>query len=36
MDIKEIGWDSMDSINLAQDMDDWQALVSTETSRRYG
>jgi hypothetical protein len=27
--LKEIGWDSMDWINLAQDGDQWRALVNT-------
>jgi hypothetical protein len=35
MNIKEIGEESMDWINLAQDGDHWWALVSTVTSRRY-
>jgi hypothetical protein len=29
MDLREIGWDGMDRINLAQDRDQWRALVST-------
>jgi hypothetical protein len=29
MDLTEIGWDGMDWINLAQDRDQWRALVST-------
>jgi hypothetical protein len=28
MDRREIGWDGMDWINLAQDMDQWRALVN--------
>jgi hypothetical protein len=28
MDIREIGWDSMDWIKLAQDRDQWRALVN--------
>jgi hypothetical protein len=28
MGFKEIGWDGMDRIDLAQDMDQWRALVS--------
>jgi hypothetical protein len=28
MDLREIGWDGMDWIYLAQDMDQWRALVS--------
>jgi hypothetical protein len=27
MDLREIGWDGMDLINLAQDRDKWRALV---------
>jgi hypothetical protein len=27
--LKEMGWDSMDWIDLAQDRDQWRALVST-------
>jgi hypothetical protein len=29
MDLTEIGWDCMDWIDLAQDRDQWRALVST-------
>jgi hypothetical protein len=29
MDLREIGWDVMDWINLAQDRDQWRALVNT-------
>jgi hypothetical protein len=29
MDLREIGWDGMEWINLAQDMDQWRALVKT-------
>ena len=29
IDLKEIGWESMDWIHLAQDMDKWQALLNT-------
>jgi hypothetical protein len=29
MDIKYIGWDGMDWIDLAQDRDQWNALVNT-------
>jgi hypothetical protein len=28
-DLREIGWDGMDWINLAQDRDQWRALVNT-------
>jgi hypothetical protein len=27
-DLREIGWDDIDWINLAQDMDQWRALVN--------
>jgi hypothetical protein len=29
MDLREIGWDDMDWIDLAQDRDQWWALVNT-------
>jgi hypothetical protein len=29
MDLREIGWGSMGWINLAQDRDQWRALVNT-------
>jgi hypothetical protein len=29
MDLKEIGWDSMDWIDLAKDRDPWRALTHT-------
>jgi hypothetical protein len=29
MDRREIGWDSMDWIDVAQDRDQWRALVNT-------
>jgi hypothetical protein len=29
MDLREIGWDGMDWINVAQDRDQWRALVNT-------
>jgi hypothetical protein len=29
MDLREIGWDAMDWIDLAQDRDQWRALVNT-------
>jgi hypothetical protein len=29
IDLREIGWDGMDWINLAQDSDQWRTLVST-------
>jgi hypothetical protein len=29
IDLREIGWDGMDKIDLAQDRDQWRALVNT-------
>jgi hypothetical protein len=29
MDLREIGWDGMEWIDLAQDRDKWRALVNT-------
>jgi hypothetical protein len=29
MDLREIGWDGMDWIDLAQDRDQWRALLNT-------
>jgi hypothetical protein len=29
MDLREIGWDGMDWIDLAKDMNQWRALVNT-------
>jgi hypothetical protein len=29
MDIREIGWDGVDLIDIAQDRDQWRALVNT-------
>jgi hypothetical protein len=29
MDLREIGWDGVDWIDLAQDRDQWRALVNT-------
>jgi hypothetical protein len=34
MDLKEIGWDGMDWIDLAQDRDQWWALVNTVMNLR--
>jgi hypothetical protein len=34
MDLKEIGWDGMDWIDLAQDSDQWRALVNTVVNLR--
>jgi hypothetical protein len=29
MDLREIGWDGVDGIDMAQDRDQWRALVNT-------
>jgi hypothetical protein len=34
MDLREIGWDGMDWIDLAQDRDRWRALVNTALNLR--
>jgi hypothetical protein len=34
MDLREIGWDGMDAIDLAQDRDQWRALVNTVMNLR--
>jgi hypothetical protein len=34
MDLREIGWDSRDWIDLASDRDQWSALVNTVLNRR--
>jgi hypothetical protein len=34
MDLREIGWDSMDWIDLAQDRDQWRTLVNTVMNLR--
>jgi hypothetical protein len=34
MDLREIGWDGMDWIDLAQDRDKWRALVNTVRNLR--
>jgi hypothetical protein len=34
MDLRERGWSGMDWIDLAQDRDQWRALVSTVTNLR--
>jgi hypothetical protein len=34
MDLREIGWDDMDWIDLAQDTDRWRALVDTVMNLR--
>jgi hypothetical protein len=34
MDVREIGWGAMDWIDLAQDRDQWRALVNTVVNLR--
>jgi hypothetical protein len=34
MDLREIGWGGMDWIDLAQDRDQWRALVNPMTNLR--
>jgi hypothetical protein len=34
MDLREIGWDDTDLIDLAQDRDQWRALVNTVMNLR--
>jgi hypothetical protein len=34
MDLREIGWDDMDWIDLAEDRDQWRALVNTVMNLR--
>jgi hypothetical protein len=34
MDLREIGWDGMDWIDMAQDRDQWRALVNTVMNLR--
>jgi hypothetical protein len=34
MDLRELGWDEMDWIDLAQNMDQWRALMSTVMNLR--
>jgi hypothetical protein len=34
MDVRKIGWDGMDWIKLAQDRDQWRALVNTVMNLR--
>jgi hypothetical protein len=34
MELREIGWDSMDWIDLAQDRDQWRALVNAVMNLR--
>jgi hypothetical protein len=33
-EVREIGWDGMDWIDLAQDRDEWRALVNAVTNLR--
>jgi hypothetical protein len=35
MDLRERGWDIMDWIDLAQDRDQWRALVNTVINLRF-
>jgi hypothetical protein len=35
MDIREIGWDGVDSIDMAQDRDQWITLVNTVLNLRF-
>jgi hypothetical protein len=35
MDLREIGWDDMDWIDLAQYRDQWRALVNTVMNLRF-
>jgi hypothetical protein len=34
MDLREIGWDGVDWVDLAQDRDQWRALVNTVMNLR--
>jgi hypothetical protein len=34
MDVREIGWNGVDSMDMAQDRDQWRALVSTVLNLR--
>jgi hypothetical protein len=34
IDLREIGWDAMDWIDLAQDRDQWRAIVNTMMNLR--
>jgi hypothetical protein len=34
LDLRETGWDGMDSIGVAQGMDNWRALVNTVMNLR--
>jgi hypothetical protein len=35
MDLREIGWDGMDWMDLAQDRDQWRALVNMAMNLRF-
>jgi hypothetical protein len=35
MDLRKIGWNGMDWIDLAQDRDQWRALVNTVINLRF-
>jgi hypothetical protein len=35
MDLREIGWDDMDWIELAEDRDQWRAFVNTVMNVRF-
>jgi hypothetical protein len=35
MDLREIGWDGVDLIDMAQDRDKWRALVNTVLNLRF-
>jgi hypothetical protein len=35
MDLREIGWDGLDLIDMAQDRDQWTALVKTVLNLRF-
>jgi hypothetical protein len=35
LNLREIGWDGMDWIDLAQDRDQWRALVNTVMNLRF-
>jgi len=34
MDLKELGWEAMDWIDLVQDMDTWWTVLKTAVNRR--